>query len=84
MSGVSSFPRLCIQSLKSALDSRSGTCGGKHIVNKAMFIGLFLDRVLGNVSIIEALVCGVGAGGVLREERIGVNINNEGLKCQRK
>lgn len=30
-------------------------------------------------------VCvGVQAGDVLREERIGVNINNEGLKCQRK
>lgn len=27
---------------------------------------------------------GVQAGGVLREERIGVKINNEGLKCQRK
>lgn len=30
-------------------------------------------------------VCvGVQAGELLREERIGVNINNEGLTCQRK
>lgn len=34
--------------------------------------------------LLTVVVCGVGAGGVLREERIGVNINNEGLKCQRK
>lgn len=27
---------------------------------------------------------GVRAGEVLRKERIGVNINNEGLKCQRR
>lgn len=50
-----------------------------------MLIRLFLARVLGNVLIIEARVCvGLLAGGVLSEERIGVKINNEILKCQRK
>lgn len=48
-----------------------------------MLITLFLDGVLGNVSIIEVCVC-VLAGGVLMEERIGVKMNNEGLKCQRR
>ena len=57
---------------------------------KPTLIRLYLDRVLGNVSIIEVQKCvcefvrarGVQAGEVLREERIGVNINNEGLKCR--
>lgn len=82
---MSSFSSLCVQSLQSALDSGFGTCGEKYSMNKAMLMRLFLDRVLGNVSIIEECArVGVQAGGVLREERIGVKINNEGLKCQRK
>lgn len=60
-------------------------------VNKAMLIRLFLDRVMGNVSIFETWVCvcvwehnvGVQAEGVLSKESIGVKINNERLKCQK-
>lgn len=86
VSGMGSFSSLCVQSLQPIHESGSSK---KCSMNEAMLIRLFLDRALGNVSIIETWVSvctcvGVQAGEVLREERAGVNINNEELKCHRK